>query len=300
MDAARRNKPIYIFRLTPKISLIWTALGLLLFILAASSASWFYGTIHGQSSLSFSLEASQDNLWANILPFLSLFAIILGTAIIHELVHGVAFTAFGGSPRYGVKVKYFLPLAYATSPGDYFRRNAFIVIGLAPLIVIDIACLLLLAIFPQASWLIMVIAFNTGGAVGDIWMAVQLLRCPKSVQVEDREEGMAIYAPPNVTRRELPFSGTNNDKSSSVVRRSLNFILMTLALLVITSFLLVPIFKALTLPSFIIGINNFWILRWENTSQGFGIGFNWLSILILALVYFLVSIVISILTKNTN
>lgn len=300
MDISTRNKPIYIFRLTPKISLTWTALGLFLFILAASSASWFYGKIHGQSSLNFSLEGSQDNFWENILPFLSLFAIILGTAIIHELVHGVAFTVFGGSPRYGVKVKYFLPLAYATSPGNYFRRNAFIVIGLAPLIVINVACLLLLAIFPQASWLIMVIAFNTGGAVGDIWMAVQLLRCPKSVQVEDREEGMAIYAPPSVTRQQLPFSRTNN-KFSSVVQRSLNFILMSLALLVIASFLLVPIFKALSIPSFTIGTNNFWILRWENTSQEFGIGFNWLSILILALVYLLLSIVISIfLTKDTN
>lgn len=147
MDTGTRNKPIYVFRITPKISLIWTALGLFLFILAASSASWFYGKIHGQSSLNFSLEGSQDNFWENILPFLSLFAIILGTAIIHELVHGVAFTAFGGSPRYGVKVKYFLPLAYATSPGDYFRRNAFIVIGLAPLIVIEAIILVVSMVF---------------------------------------------------------------------------------------------------------------------------------------------------------
>jgi Putative zincin peptidase len=299
MNTSTQNKPIYIFRLTPKISVIWSCNGSLLLILAFSSASWFYGAIHGQSSLSFSLEASQDNLWRNILSLLGFFAIIFGTIVIHELVHGIAFAAFGGSPRYGFKVKFFLPLAYATSPGDYFRRNSFIIIGLAPLIVIDVVCLLLLAIFPQAPWLIWVITFNTAGAIGDIWTAVLLLRCPKSVQVEDREEGMAIYAPPNVTRRQLPFSRTNN-QSSSIVQSSLNIILMTLALIILASFLLVPILKTLNIPSFIIGTNSFLILRWENTSKGFGIGFNWLSILILTLVFVLLGIIISKLLQKKN
>ncbi|BAZ09034.1 hypothetical protein NIES4071_08400 [Calothrix sp. NIES-4071] len=299
MNTSTQNELIYIFRLTPKISLIWTGLGSLLLILAFSSASWFYGEIHGQSSLSFSLE-SQDNFWQNILPLLVFFAILFGTTVIHELVHGIAFAAFGGSPRYGFKVKFLLPLAYATSPGDYFRRNAFIIIGLAPLIVIDVVCLLLLAIFPQTSWLIWVIAFNTAGAIGDIWIAVQLLRCPKSVQVEDREEGMAIYAPPNITRRQLPFSRTNN-KSSSIALKLLNFIIMTLALIVSASFLLVPILKILNVPSFIIGNNNFWILRWENTSKSFGFGFNFFSILILTIVFLLLSIILSkFLHKNSH
>ncbi|MBD2355253.1 DUF3267 domain-containing protein [Tolypothrix sp. FACHB-123] len=143
MNLTNRHQPIYVFELTPEISLIWTTLGSL------------------------------------------------------------------------------LPLAYATSPGNFFRRNSFIVIGLAPLIVIDIICLLLLAIFPQAPWLIWVIAFNTGGAIGDIWMAVQLLRCPQSIRVEDREEGVAIYAPANVTCRELPFDQTDKSRPRSVVK-SLN------------------------------------------------------------------------------
>jgi hypothetical protein len=41
---------------------------------------------------------------------------------------------------------------------------------------------------------------------------------------------------------------------------------MTLALIILASFLLVPILKTLNIPSFIIGTNSFWILRWENTS----------------------------------
>ncbi|MCC5632777.1 DUF3267 domain-containing protein [Nostoc sphaeroides CHAB 2801] len=157
MNIATRNEPIYVFRVTPEISLIWTTLGSLLLILAAAGASWYYAIIHEQTVI-FSVESSGDGAWRGIIAFLVLLTIICITTIVHELVHGIAFAAFGGSPRYGLKVKYFLPLAYATSPGEFFRRNAFIMIGLAPLVVLDIVCLLLLAIFPQASWLIWVIA----------------------------------------------------------------------------------------------------------------------------------------------
>ena len=126
--------------------------------------------------MSFSIKSAEGGTWQGIIGLVVLIAITFATTIIHELVHGIAFATFGGSPRYGLKVKYFLPLAYATSPGDIFRRNAFIVISLAPLLVIDIVSLLMLTIFPQAPWLIWVIAFNTSGAIGDIWIAVQLLR----------------------------------------------------------------------------------------------------------------------------
>ncbi|MFH7024132.1 MAG: DUF3267 domain-containing protein [Heteroscytonema crispum UTEX LB 1556] len=285
MNLTNRHQPIYVFELTPEISLIWTTLGSLLLILAAAGASWYYAIIHGET-LIFNVESSEGEPWRGIIPFVVLFVITFGTIIIHEFVHGIAFAAFGGSPRYGLKVKYLLPLAYATSPGNFFRRNSFIVIGLAPLIVIDIICLLLLAIFPQAPWLIWVIAINTGGAIGDIWMAVQLLRCPKSIRVEDREEGVAIYAPANVTCRELPFEQTDKSRPRSVVKSLLNLTLMALCLLLISSFLLIPLLKILEVPSFIIGNNYFWILRWQNTTQGFSLGFNVISLIILILTFF--------------
>ncbi|MBD2299840.1 DUF3267 domain-containing protein [Nostoc sp. FACHB-190] len=294
MSILTRNQPIYVFRLTPEISLIWTTLGSLLLILAAAGASWYYAIIHQQSVI-FSVEGSDGGIWPVILAFVGVLAIIFGTIFVHELVHGIAFAAFGGSPRYGLKVKYLLPLAYATSPGNLFHRNAFIVIGLAPLIVIDVVCLLLLAIFPQASWLIWVIAFNTGGAVGDIWIAVQLLRCPQSIQVEDREEGVAIYAPPSVTRQEIPFAKDKSRPHSSL-KSLLKIAFMTLALVLISSFLLIPIFKILEIPSFIIGNNTFWILRWMNNPTGFGLEFNLIAFIML----FSMLLLLGFLTKVVN
>ncbi|BDI14421.1 hypothetical protein ANSO36C_02230 [Nostoc cf. commune SO-36] len=44
MNTATRNEPIYVFHLTPEISLIWTTLGSLLLILAAAVGSqlWYF------------------------------------------------------------------------------------------------------------------------------------------------------------------------------------------------------------------------------------------------------------------
>ncbi len=292
MNTATRNEPIYVFRLTPEILLIWTTLSLFLLILAASGASWYYAIIHEQT-VSFSIKSAEGEVWQGIIGLVVLLAITFVTTIIHELVHGIAFAAFGGSPRYGLKVKYFLPLAYATSPGDIFRRNAFIIITLAPLVVIDFVSLLMLTIFPQAPWLIWVIAFNTSGAIGDIWIAVQLLRCPKSIRVEDREESIAIYAPLNVTRQELPFAITGKSRFSSGIKTVFNITFMTFVLVLIFGFLLVPILKILEVPSFMVGNNYFLIIRWENTTKGFGFEFTFLS-------FAIVIFILVLLTSFTN
>jgi Putative zincin peptidase len=297
MNTATRNEPIYVFRLTPEILLIWTALSLFLLIMAASGASWYYAIIHKQT-VSFSIKSAEGGAWQGIIGLVVLLAITFVTTIIHELVHGIAFAAFGGSPRYGLKVKYFLPLAYATSPGDIFRRNAFIVISLAPLVVIDVVCLLMIVIFPQAPWLIWVIAFNTSGAIGDIWIAVQLLRCPKSIRVEDREESIAIYAPLNVTRQELPFTITGRSRFSSGIKAVFNIAFMTFVLVLISAFLLVPILKILKVPSFIVGNNYFLIIRWENTTKGFGFEFNILSFAIIIFILVLLTSFTNILRRR--
>jgi hypothetical protein len=299
MNTETRNQPIYVFQVTPEISLIWTIFGSLLLILAAAGASWYYAIIHGQAMI-FNLESEEGEFVRVIFPFLSLMAITLGTIVIHELIHGITFTIFGGSPRYGLKVKSFLPVAYATSPGDLFERNAFVVITLAPLIIIDVVCLLLLAIFPQAPWLIWVIAFNTSGAIGDIWMAVQLLRCPQSIRVEDREEGIAIYAPVSMTLQNLPFAGNDQSRAYSVAKSFLNLAFMALALVLISTFLLIPLLKILEIPTFIIGNNDFWLLRWENTTAGFGFSLNLISIIILIVTFVTLGFLVKLIQRGNR
>ena len=299
MNTTTRNEAIYVFRLTPEILLIWNTLSLFLLILAASGASWYYAIIHQQTvSFSIIIISAEGGAWQGIIGLVVLLAITFVTTIIHELVHGIAFATFGGSPRYGLKVKYLLPLAYATSPGDIFRRNAFIVIGLAPLLVIDVVSLLMLTIFPQAPWLIWVIAFNTSSAIGDIWIAVQLLRRPKLIGVEDREESIAIYAPLNVTRQELPFAITGKSRFRSGIKAVLSIAFMSFLLVLISGFLLVPLLKILEVPSFIVGNNYFLIIRWENTTKGFGFEFTVLSFVIVIFILLLLTFLTNMLRRR--
>ncbi|MBD2431456.1 MULTISPECIES: DUF3267 domain-containing protein [Fischerella] len=274
------HEPTYVFRLTHELALRWATLSILLFFVSVAGVSGFYQAIHGQTWTLVS-ASNQTNQWSALVVFLGFIAVLFGQIIIHELIHGVAFAAFGGSPRYGVGVKFFLPYAYATSPGTRFSRNAYLVIDLAPLVVIDLLCLVLVAIFPQAAWLGLVVVFNTSGASGDLWMATLLLRCPASIEVEDRHTGMAIYAPPDVDFRSLPFK-TSSSKTRSALWVWGNVTLLALMVVFLGSFLLMPVFQILQVPSFVLGTDSFWIMRWQNDEQGVRIGLNVLSILAIA------------------
>ncbi len=297
MLASTRDEPTYVFRITPELSLRWLGLSIILFFVSLAGVSGFYEAVHGQS-WSVSWQATQyPSPWSSILPFLAFLAILIGTFVVHELLHGVAFRAFGGSPRYGVEAKYFLPYAYATSPGDRFSRNAFVVIGLAPLVIIDLVSVLLLAIFPQASWLGLVIAINTSGASGDIWMATLLLRSPKSIQVEDRRAGMAIYTPSHVDPRSLPFK-TYRARANSGLWVWVNTMMIVLVVLFLASFLLPPIFAILQVPSFGLGTDGFWIIRWQNDEQGTSIAFNLVSLLIMATAIGLLGVLVKAVQKR--
>ncbi|RUR73240.1 DUF3267 domain-containing protein [Chlorogloeopsis fritschii PCC 9212] len=299
MTTLTSKEPTYIFRITPELALRWTSLSILLFFVTLAGVSRLYQVIHGQP-WSFSWQTSSQS-WAGVLTFLAFVVIFVGTLVIHELIHGLAFRAFGGSPRYGIKVKYFFPYAYATSPGDIFSRNAFVTIGLAPLVVIDLVCLVLLAVFPQATWLVWVLVINTSGASGDIWMATLLLRCPKSIQVEDRRAGMAIYTPPALDPRSLPFK-TSFDKTRSVLGVWGNTTLIVLMVFLVGSFLLPLIFNILQVPSFVLGTDAFWLIRWQNDATGFGLTFNLVSLLLIAAGIGILGVLVQVFSrsKSTN
>ncbi|MEC4814932.1 MAG: DUF3267 domain-containing protein [Scytonema sp. PMC 1069.18] len=295
MTTINRAEPAYIFRVSPDLTLRWTGLSILLFFISVAGVSAYYQAIHNRP-WSLGTQTNYNGAFSGFLLFVT---VLIGTLFFHELVHGLAFTAFGGSPRYGVGIKYFLAYAYATSPGTLFSRNAFVVISLAPLVVIDIMCLFLLALFPQAMWLGWLVIINTCGAIGDIWMAILLLRCPASIQVEDHRSGMAIYTPPNVDVRSLPFK-TPTHKARSALWVWVSTTLLFLIVVPISSLLLTIIFDVLRVPSFILGTEDFWILRWQNNDQGFGIVFHLPSILAIAATIGLVGILLKVLHTKKN
>lgn len=106
---------------------------------------------------------------------------------LHELLHGIAFTFWGGRPYYGTK----LPLAlYCSAKEQVFPRNYYLVIGLAPLVIITLAGLVITLLAPTFSpYILFAIVGNISGAAGDLWVVRRLLRLPPSALIEDMETG---------------------------------------------------------------------------------------------------------------
>lgn len=111
---------------------------------------------------------------------------------LHELIHGLAIRQCGHRPRYGVK----LLVLFATADGAYFRRDEFVRIALAPLVVISAAGVMLILFLPSdiGQWIALAVALNTGGAIGDLWMAAVVLRYDSSALIQDEEDSIRIFA----------------------------------------------------------------------------------------------------------
>jgi hypothetical protein len=118
--------------------------------------------------------------------------LMAGNVILHEAIHGIFFWLFTGErPLFALRLSY----AYAAAPGWYLPRNAYLVTGLAPFVVISLAGLALIASAP-ASWLApvwFVATVNAAGAVGDLAVAVWLLQIPPDSFAQDRGDAVTLY-----------------------------------------------------------------------------------------------------------
>lgn len=121
---------------------------------------------------------------------------MVGIIILHEIVHGLTMRLFGARPIYGVLWK---GLAfYATSPGFAFRRNAYLVVALAPFVLLSLLSVLAIFLLQGTTWVMLVVVcavINASGAAGDLWMAGILLRYPHMAYVVDERDGMRILLP---------------------------------------------------------------------------------------------------------
>lgn len=125
------------------------------------------------------------------LPSLIGLIFLLGILPIHEWLHGVSIAYYGHKPRYGVK----LFVLFATSDGALFRRNEFIRIALAPLVVITLIGGVLMLFLPMGlgTWVAWAITLNAAGSIGDLWMTMVSLRYDKTALIRDEEDSMRIF-----------------------------------------------------------------------------------------------------------
>lgn len=125
-----------------------------------------------------------------------LFVGVVVTLIVHELVHGLAMSLFGAKPRYGILWKGLM--LYATSPGFAFSRNAYVLILMAPFVVISALVVLGLWLMPGMPWSLTVVTcgvVNASGAAGDLWMTLIALRYPALARIMDERDGLRVFLP---------------------------------------------------------------------------------------------------------
>jgi hypothetical protein len=119
---------------------------------------------------------------------------------LHELVHGVFIRWAGHTPRYGAKYTQLGPLKlpyvlFATTDDGFFWRNQFIVIALAPVVLITLAGLLLMSVLPLwlGYYVAVALVLNGSGAVGDLWMTVVALRYAPDAVVRDEADSITVF-----------------------------------------------------------------------------------------------------------
>jgi hypothetical protein len=136
-------------------------------------------------------------LRAGVEIHLAAFLVLIGSVVIsivlHELVHGVFFWLFSRSrPRFGFRGGY----AYAAAPGWFFPRRQYLVIGLAPFVVLSVMGMILVIFAPLEGLAVLLMAMiaNAAGSVGDLWIVFLAIRLRRNIIVEDLGDGMNFYA----------------------------------------------------------------------------------------------------------
>src|SRR5438132_692041 len=188
IDAGRLRKLDEISLLQPERLLPLSLLSLLLLV----AGGIFFGVLNIAAYI-WQTHASSGQIggWGlitwiviNILGYL----VIL---VVHEALHAAAFVFWGGRPYFGVKLPYAL---YCGAKNQLFRRNQYLVVGLAPLVVISLAAVIFTLVNPvMASYTLFASIGNFSGAAGDVWSVMRLLRQPADVLVEDTETGYRVW-----------------------------------------------------------------------------------------------------------
>lgn len=116
--------------------------------------------------------------------YIQITVLMVPITMIHELMHGAAYRIFGGKVKYGFKIIY----AYTHEVSEVaLNRSKFLVILLAPVVIISLLSLLL------PAWIGGIIYFlNLLGSIGDLYMALILCRYRFDSKIIDRKYGFDV------------------------------------------------------------------------------------------------------------
>lgn len=168
----------------PKLALTLNLIGVPLFLAFGGIMIFLTSTIRGEVNLIASPLACATGA---VLAYLLM-------VLLHEGVHGIFFWLVTRKlPRFGVTLAY----AYASAPGILIPRNPYLVIGLAPLVLLTAIGIFILPFVPEATlpYLVFTLTMNAAGAVGDMYVVLVLLRVPAYAKIEDQGDRISIFLP---------------------------------------------------------------------------------------------------------
>jgi energy-coupling factor transporter transmembrane protein EcfT len=181
---------VYSFNLFKNRRAFWALNGggIALLILFGMLFSWVVSLI--RPSIAFELAISSANA---LFVCLSLLGIAAGQMVLHELVHGVFIWLFTRSrPTFGFRGWY----AYAAAPGWFFSRGQYLVVLLAPFVLLSVLGLILLTIVSQRIALMTILlaaVLNAASSVSDLWITLLIIRERRPIVIEDLGDGMNFY-----------------------------------------------------------------------------------------------------------
>ncbi|WP_187432852.1 DUF3267 domain-containing protein [Natronococcus pandeyae] len=205
-DTSDSGDPIATFRLTQSVAIQWVLTSVVGFFAFAYCFAFVLAAIRGTSLEPIVVTGTAlpgSGLW-----LLAAGGLLVLVVVPHELLHGAFMARYADSPSYGVGVSHFvLPYAYAQTRNASYTRNQLLVVLLAPFTIISVVGLLAMAIYPSPL-LIVPLAANAAGSIGDLWMAGVLCQYRADVRVSGHPQpgaqGFAVYSPAGTTVERLP------------------------------------------------------------------------------------------------
>jgi hypothetical protein len=166
-------------------------------VIALNIVGFFLFIFFGLIYINLSIHLGKVNSFSFNLPQTSLILIaVVLTLVLHELTHGLVMQLFGAKPSYGFIWQGLL--FYATSPGHAYQRNSYLVIALAPFILITMLTVLGMWVWQGTIWVVILGIcgiINASGAVGDLWLTMIVLRYANSAYVIDEKDGIRVFLP---------------------------------------------------------------------------------------------------------
>lgn len=175
-----------------RLAILVSLLVTLALIVFGSIFAWLALILRHENGLGVAFSTTNQAVQGMLQIVLVVVSATIFVVVVHEGIHGIGFwRSTGERPKFGFNGI----TAYAAAPEWYLPRRQYVLVGLAPLAGISLAGVLLLPVVPQAllPFLLIVMAFNAAGSMGDVVMVGWLLSQPRTVLVHDHGSGVTAF-----------------------------------------------------------------------------------------------------------